>query len=53
MDYQGEDSKNEIMTVFEEMRNSSSEAVKAQLTDEAIQQQIKALTSPWMLSFIQ
>lgn len=53
MDYKGEDSKNEIMAVFEDMRNSSSEAVKSQLTDEAIQQQIKALTSPWMLSFIQ
>ena len=53
MDYNGDVSKNEIITVFEDMRNSSSEAIKIQLTDEAIQQQIKALTSPWMLSFIQ
>jgi len=52
-DYQGEESKNEINTIFTEMKNSSSEMLKTQLTDQVIQQQIQLITSPWMLTFIQ
>ena len=52
-DYEGEKSKNEIMAIFMEMKNSSSEILRTQLTDEVIQQQIQLITSPWMLAFIQ
>ncbi len=50
--YEGEDSKNEIIAIFGEMRNSSSEMLKSQLTDEVIEQQVNLLTSPWMRTFI-
>ena len=50
--YKGEDSKNEIIAIFGEMRNSSSEMLKSQLTDEVIEQQVNLLTSPWMTTFI-
>ena len=50
--YKGEDSKNEIIAIFDEMRNSSSEMLKGQLTDEVIEQQVNLLTSPWMRTFI-
>jgi pimeloyl-ACP methyl ester carboxylesterase len=53
VDYQGEESKNEINAIFTEMKNSSSEMLKTQLTDQVIQQQIQLITSPWMLTFIQ
>ena len=52
-DYHGEESKNEIIAIFTEMKNSSSEMLKTQLTDEVIQQQIQLITSPWMRTFIQ
>ena len=38
--------------LFNELKNNSSDILKAQLTDEIIQQQLKTLTSPWMLTFI-
>lgn len=52
LDYNGENSKQEILTIFNEMKDNSSDILKTQLTDEAIQQQIKTITSPWMLTFI-
>lgn len=50
--YDGEDSKNEIIAIFGEMKNNSSEMLKGQLTDEVIEQQVNLITSPWMLTFI-
>ena len=50
--YDGEDSKNEIIAIFGEMKNNSSEMLKGQLTDEVIAQQVNLITSPWMLTFI-
>ena len=50
--YKGEESKNEIINIFGEMRNSSSEMLKSQLTDQVIEQQVNLLTSPWMRTFI-
>lgn len=50
--FKGESSKLEIKAVFDEMKNSSSEMLKSQLTDEMIGQQINLITSPWMLTFI-
>lgn len=50
--YDGEDSKNEIIAIFGEMKNNSSEMLKGQLTDEVITQQVNLITSPWMLTFI-
>ncbi|NOQ91506.1 MAG: alpha/beta hydrolase [Flavobacteriaceae bacterium] len=52
LDYKGEKSKQKIIAIFNEMKNTSSEVIKAQLTNEAIQQQIKTITSLWMLTFI-
>lgn len=52
LDYKGENSKQEILNIFNEMKDNSSDRLKTQLTDEAIQQQIKTITSPWMLTFI-
>jgi pimeloyl-ACP methyl ester carboxylesterase len=52
-DYQGEESKEEIIAIFTEMKNSSSEMLKTQLTEEVIQQQVRLITSPWMRTFIQ
>lgn len=52
LDYKGEKSKQEIIAIFNEMKDNSSEILKAQLTNEAIQKQIKTITSPWMLTFI-
>lgn len=50
--YKGEDSKNEIIAIFGEMKNSSSEMLKSQLTDDVIAQQVNILTSPWMRTYI-
>lgn len=52
-DYKGEESKKEIIAIFTEMKNSSSEMLKTQLTEEVIQQQVQLITSPWMRTFIQ
>ena len=52
-DYKGEESKKEIIAIFSEMKNSSSEMLKTQLTEEVIQQQVQLITSPWMITFIQ
>ncbi len=52
-DYQGEESKEEIIAIFTEMKNSSSEMLKTQLTEGVIQQQVQLITSPWMRTFIQ
>jgi hypothetical protein len=51
-DYQGDVSKNEIIAIFDEMKNSSSEMLKSQLTDEVVAQQVNLITSPWMRTFI-
>ena len=51
-DYKGDASKNEIIAIFGEMKNSSSEMLKSQLTDVVIAQQVNLITSPWMRTFI-
>jgi len=50
--YKGEASKTEIIAIFGEMKNSSSEMLKSQLTDEVVTQQVNLITSPWMRTFI-
>jgi len=52
LDYNDENSKQQMQHLFNELKNNSSDILKAQLTDEIIQQQLKTLTSPWMLTFI-
>lgn len=50
--YKGEESKNKIKSVFNEMKKTSSEMLKNQLTNDVVEQQIELITSPWMLTFI-
>ncbi len=50
--YNGEESRKQVLAVFNKMKESSSEMLKSQLTDEVVTQQIKLITSPWMLTFI-
>jgi len=52
LDYKGEKSKQEIISLLKVMKNISSSELKEQLTDEEIEKQVKVITSPWMLAFI-
>lgn len=50
--YKGKTSDKEIVDLLHKMKSESSGSLKAQLTDDNIQKQIKVLTSPWMIEFI-
>ncbi|MGH1387643.1 alpha/beta hydrolase family protein [Kordia sp.] len=51
--YKGEESKKQIEKLFESIKTRmTSPKAKEELTDSAIKQQIKMLTSPWMRTFL-
>ncbi|MEM6718640.1 MAG: alpha/beta hydrolase [Bacteroidota bacterium] len=51
--YKGENSDKEMKALFEEMRDKMvTEASKKELSDIAIDNQIKTLTGPWMRTFL-
>ena len=50
--YIGEESEKEINRLLHEMKNESSGFLKAQLTNDNIEKQVKVLTAPWMMEFI-
>ncbi|MBN4080785.1 hypothetical protein JYT44_00330 [Caldithrix abyssi] len=52
MDYKGEASDKKILALYRELKNLSSETVKAQLTYNVIQQQLQNVTSPWLMTFL-
>jgi len=50
--YIGVESEKEINRLLRQMKNESSGFLKAQLTNDNIEKQVKVLTAPWMMEFI-
>ncbi len=50
--YNGEESDKQISDLFYKIKEESSGVLKAQFTNEIIENTIKQLTTPWMITFI-
>ncbi|EDP98399.1 alpha/beta hydrolase [Kordia algicida OT-1] len=51
--YEGEKSKKEIMAIFQDLKTKmTSEKAKAEFTEQAMNQQVEMITSPWMRTFL-
>ncbi|WP_420570654.1 alpha/beta hydrolase family protein [Kordia sp.] len=51
--YKGDESKEEILAIFQELKTKmTNEKAKAEFTDQAMNQQVEMITSPWMRAFL-